>query len=107
MRRPACQCCSPPRPIGDDVYVDGGVLRNLPVEAAVHVGAGDLIAISANPAFPPPLPETPRRPDMTTTFRRYAVLQFYDQVRRSQSYPLADGASMVSVFPHAERSCPL
>ncbi|MFM2437767.1 MAG: hypothetical protein RLZ55_578, partial [Actinomycetota bacterium] len=46
----------PPRPIGDDVYVDGGVLRNLPVEAAVQVGAGDIIAISANPALPPPLP---------------------------------------------------
>ncbi|MDQ1249158.1 MAG: hypothetical protein QG597_3532, partial [Actinomycetota bacterium] len=89
----------PPRPIGDDVYVDGGVLRNLPVEAAVHAGAGDIIAISANPALPPPLPDTPRRPDMTTTFERYAVLQFYDQVRRSLEWPLADGATLTSVFP--------
>ena len=89
----------PPRPIGDDVYVDGGVLRNLPVEAAVNVGASDIIAISANPALPPPLPDTPRRPDMTTTFERYAVLQFYDQVRRSLEYPLADGATLTSVFP--------
>lgn len=89
----------PPRPIGDDVYVDGGVLRNLPVEAAVQVGAGDIIAVSANPALPPALAATPQRPDMTTTFERFAVLQFYDQVRRSLECPLADGATLVSVFP--------
>ncbi len=89
----------PPRPIGDDVYVDGGVLRNLPVEAAVEAGAGDIIAVSANPMLPPALAATPRLPDMTAAFERFAVLQFYDQVRRSLLCPLSDGATLTSIFP--------
>ena len=88
-----------PRTIGDDVYVDGGVLRNMPVEAAVHAGAGDIIAISANTIAPPPFKGDITKATLLTVSERFGVLEFYDQVRRSLRYPLADGATMTSIAP--------
>ena len=88
-----------PRTIGDDVYVDGGVLRNMPVEAAVHAGAGDITAISANTIYPPPFKGDLTRATLLTVSARFGVLEFYDQVRRSLMYPLADGATLTSIAP--------
>ena len=39
----------PPRPLADDVYVDGGVLQNMPVQAAAQLGATRIIAVLAVP----------------------------------------------------------
>ena len=39
----------PPRRLADDDYVDGGVLQNVPVKAAVHLGASRIIAVLAIP----------------------------------------------------------
>ena len=39
----------PPRPLADDDYVDGGVLQNVPVRAALHLGATRIIAVVAIP----------------------------------------------------------
>ena len=39
----------PPRPLADDDYVDGGVLQNVPVRAAVQLGATRIIAVMAIP----------------------------------------------------------
>ena len=39
----------PPRPLADDDYVDGGVLQNVPVRAALHLGASRIIAVLAIP----------------------------------------------------------
>jgi len=43
----------PPRPLADDVYVDGGVVQNIPVEAAVRLGAGRIFAVVAVPLATP------------------------------------------------------
>ncbi len=43
----------PPRPLADDVYVDGGVLQNVPVRAAVELGAERIIAVLALPLVQP------------------------------------------------------
>lgn len=47
----------PPRPIGDEVYVDGGMLQNIPLEAAVALGAGAIHTVLAAPLDPPPSDE--------------------------------------------------
>jgi NTE family protein len=39
----------PPRALADDDYVDGGVLQNVPVRAAAHLGASRIIAVLAIP----------------------------------------------------------
>jgi NTE family protein len=39
----------PPRRLADDDYVDGGVLQNVPVRAALHLGATRVIAVLAIP----------------------------------------------------------
>src|SRR3984957_4846194 len=39
----------PPRPLADDVYADGGGLQNIPVEAAVRLGAERIVAVLAVP----------------------------------------------------------
>ncbi|MCB0914687.1 MAG: patatin-like phospholipase family protein [Actinobacteria bacterium] len=91
-----------PREIGDDVYVDGGVLLNLPVEAAVNAGAGDIVAVSANAIMAPPYTGPLDKPTLVQVTERFATLQFYDQVRRSLRYPLADGATLTPVFPTME-----
>jgi NTE family protein len=44
----------PPRPLGDDVYVDGGVLDNVPVAAAARLGATRIYAVLAVPLVQPP-----------------------------------------------------
>lgn len=43
-----------PRPLADDDYVDGGVVNNIPVEAAVALGANRVYAILAIPLDQPP-----------------------------------------------------
>jgi len=43
----------PPRSMADDVYVDGGVLQNIPVEAAARLGATRIFAIVAIPLTQP------------------------------------------------------
>ena len=43
----------PPRPLAGDVYVDGGVANNIPVDAAVRLGATQVFAILAVPLVQP------------------------------------------------------
>ena len=44
----------PPRPLADDVYVDGGVVDNVPVHAAARLGATRIFAVLAVPLVQPP-----------------------------------------------------
>lgn len=51
----------PPRRLADDLNVDGGVVNNVPVQAAANLGATRIIAVLAVPLVqppdhPPPLP---------------------------------------------------
>ncbi len=43
----------PPVPDGDDLLVDGGVLNNLPVDAAAREGVGTIIAVDVAPVSGP------------------------------------------------------
>ena len=88
-----------PRLIGDDAYVDGGVLRNLPLEAAVAVGAGDITAILANVTTIPPMPVALDRLTLLDVYSRYGDIELYDQVVRSLEYPLAPGATLTAIAP--------
>lgn len=89
-----------PRPIGDEIYVDGGTLLNMPIEPALALGAERIIAISANTLAPPVTPaldaEKSTLVDVTT---RVAFIQFYDQVMRSLQYPLPRGVKMKVIAP--------
>ena len=44
----------PPRPMAGDVYVDGGVIDNVPVDAAARLGATRIFAVLAVPLVQPP-----------------------------------------------------
>jgi predicted acylesterase/phospholipase RssA len=44
----------PPRPMAGDVYVDGGVIDNVPVGAAARLGATRIFAVLAMPLTQPP-----------------------------------------------------
>ncbi|MGH9093089.1 MAG: patatin-like phospholipase family protein [Acidimicrobiales bacterium] len=46
----------PPRPLAGDVYVDGGVVDNVPVGAAARLGADRIVAVLAVPLAQPPDP---------------------------------------------------
>ena len=39
----------PPVQIGEDVYVDGGVVQNTPIKPAVEEGASEIHVVSLNP----------------------------------------------------------
>jgi NTE family protein len=44
-----------PRRVGDEVYVDGGVRQNIPVEAALRLGAARLVAVLGVPLAAQPV----------------------------------------------------
>ncbi len=88
-----------PRLMGDDAYVDGGVLRNLPLEAAVFVGAGDVTAILANVTTAEPMKGPLDKLTLLEVYSRYGEIELFDQVVRSLTYPLKEGAALTAVTP--------
>ena len=89
----------PPRAIADEVYCDGGVLQNVPVEAAVRVGATDVVAILACPLSTPPDDRDFTGVDFVSTHLRTQAIGFYDQQRTNLTYPLAAGGHLTVVAP--------
>ncbi|MCB0918506.1 MAG: patatin-like phospholipase family protein [Actinobacteria bacterium] len=93
----------PPRRIGDDIYVDGGILQNTPLEAAVRAGAGDVIAILAGP-------DTVAQDD--TDYTTASLLSVYQRAaseigphelgRENLRYPLKNGADLTIIMPTAD-----
>ncbi|MDQ1246582.1 MAG: hypothetical protein QG597_950, partial [Actinomycetota bacterium] len=91
-----------PRTIGDDVYVDGGVLLNIPLEPAVALGATEIYAVLADPlACPSPAPGTDyATADMLNVlFRAEASVAFYEQQRRSLQVPRPAGSTLTIIDP--------
>jgi predicted acylesterase/phospholipase RssA len=90
----------PPRPMADDVYVDGGVLQNIPVEAAVRLGAERIVAVLAVP-----LVQQPDRRDFTKLnlmevfLRTVGSITFGDRQATNLRYPLPPGASLTVIDP--------
>jgi NTE family protein len=90
----------PPRPLADDVYVDGGVLQNIPVEAAVRLGAERIVAVLAVPLAP----EVDRRDFtrlnlMEVFLRTVGTITFTDRQVTNLRYPRPDGVSLTVIDP--------
>lgn len=89
-----------PRPIGPEVYVDGGCLQNVPVEAAVSLGATDIHAVLAAPLDPQPSDADFASMNFVGIYlRTSAEIGFYDTQRRNLSTPLPPGSSLHVVAP--------
>ena len=89
-----------PRPIGDDVYVDGGALQNIPVRAAVELVAQHIVAVLGVPLT---APRDTR--DFTTVdfvgilLRAASQIGFYDRQRANLAVPRPDGVSLIVIEP--------
>jgi predicted acylesterase/phospholipase RssA len=89
-----------PRPFGDDVYVDGGVLQNIPVEAAVRCGAQTVVGVVAVPLEPPPPDTDFTRADFVSVFLRSASeISFTERQRTNLAYPLPAGGALTVIAP--------
>jgi NTE family protein len=90
----------PPRPLADDDYVDGGVLQNIPVRAAVHLGASRIIAVLAIP-----LAIAREEHDFTNDnaanigLRALGVISLADRQRENLAIGLPPGASLATIDP--------
>jgi NTE family protein len=89
-----------PRPIGDDVYVDGGVLQNIPVRAAVELGAQHIVAVLGVPLAAP----RDTRDFTTVNFvgiflRSTSQIGFYDRQRTNLATPRPEGVSLLVIEP--------
>lgn len=90
----------PPRTIGADVYVDGGVLQNIPLAPALALGAEDIYMILADPLdCPPPQMDYRTANLFEVGIRAGNTVAFYDQQRRDASQPLADGTTLTTIDP--------
>jgi NTE family protein len=89
-----------PRPIGPEVYVDGGCLQNVPVEAAVSLGATEIHAVLAAPLDPQPSDADFASMNFVGIYlRTSAEIGFYDTQRRNLATPLPPGATLHVVAP--------
>jgi len=90
----------PPRPMADDVYVDGGVLQNIPVEPAVRLGAERIVAVLAVPlAQPPDRRDFTKLNLMEVFMRTVGSIAFGDRQATNLHYPLPEGVSLTVVDP--------
>ncbi len=89
-----------PRAIGPEVYVDGGCLQNVPVEAAVALGAREIHAVLAAPLDPQPSDADFSAMNFVGIYlRTSAEIGFYDTQRRNLSTPLPDGTTLNVIAP--------
>jgi predicted acylesterase/phospholipase RssA len=92
-----------PRKFGDDVYVDGGVLENIPLEPAVHLGAQDVFVVLADPlSCPPPKMDYAQADMFNVLLRSESEVAFYDQQRRDLLAPQPAGNTMTLIDPTLE-----
>jgi hypothetical protein len=90
----------PARKMGDDVYVDGGVLDNVPLEAAAALGATDVYVVLAGRTECPPPTEDYAEADMfTVALRAESTVAYHNQERRSLGTALPGGARPTVIGP--------
>jgi NTE family protein len=93
----------PPRPIGDDVYCDGGVVQNAPLAAAVQAGAGDVTALLASPIYKPRDDVDYANASLMAIYSRaVAGVAQLEATRANLRYPLAPGARLRVIAPTVE-----
>jgi len=90
----------PPRPLADDDYVDGGVLQNVPVRAALHLGATRVIAVLAIP-LRVPREEHNFSNDQAANIglRALGVISLADRQRENLAIALTPGISLTTIDP--------
>jgi hypothetical protein len=90
----------PPRPLADDDYVDGGVLQNVPVRAALHLGASRIIAVLAIPIYVA-REEHNFSADQAVNIglRALGVISLADRQRENLGIALTPGASLITIDP--------
>ena len=90
----------PPRHLADDDYVDGGVLQNVPVRAALHLGATRIIAVLAIP-----LHIAREEHDFATDqaanigLRALGVISLADRQRENLAIGLTPGVNLSTIDP--------
>jgi NTE family protein len=90
----------PPRPMADDDYVDGGVLQNVPVRAALHLGASRIIAVLAMP-LRIAREEHNFSADQAANIglRALGVISLADRQRENLAIALSPGVSLTTIDP--------
>ncbi len=93
----------PPRPLAGDVYVDGGVVENVPVRAAAALGATRIIAILAVPLDPPPDRYDYARASAPVVFlRAVGAISFAERQRANLTPTLPAGTELTVVDPRVD-----
>jgi NTE family protein len=90
----------PPRPMADDDYVDGGVLQNVPVRAALQLGACRIIAVLAMP-LRIAREEHNFSADQAANIglRALGVISLADRQRENLGIALKPGVSLTTIDP--------
>lgn len=89
----------PPRPMGDDVYVDGGCLQNIPLAAAFALGAEKAYAIAAVPLDPPRKDVDFTSANLVQVYLRTGEIGFSDTQSTNLAAARPPGASLTLVAP--------
>lgn len=90
----------PPRPLADDVYVDGGVIQNVPVQPALDLGAERVIAILAVPLGRAPVQRNFATMNMLGVFLRSSgAIAFAERQEKDVTVHLPEGAQLQLVDP--------
>jgi NTE family protein len=90
----------PPRQLGSEMYVDGGVLQNIPVEAAVNLGAERIIAVLAVPLSGTAPTRDFSQTNMVDVFlRAVGDLPLIARQRADLAVPLPAGTSLTVIDP--------
>lgn len=89
----------PPRPIGDDVYVDGGVRQNIPVGAAVALGADQVVAVLGVALEPPPAAPGAATGNLVGIHLRASNLMFFETQLGNLAAARAAGVALTVIAP--------
>jgi len=90
----------PPRRIGGEVYMDGGVLENIPVRPAAALGADRIYAVLAVPLTPPPDRRDFMQANALQLLLRATVdISFAERQRRDLATPLPPGTDLAVIDP--------
>ena len=89
-----------PRAIGDDVYVDGGIVQNIPLTPAIDAGAQEVIAVLAEERLcPPPDRDYATADLLSVAYRAQSYVAFFDQQRRDLAAGAATGIPTTVIEP--------
>jgi NTE family protein len=90
----------PPRRIGDSIYVDGGIVQNTPLSAAVNCGAKDVIVLTASPRSMARDEKDYTQTSFLSIYARAAQETTAQELERiNLLYPLVAGSTLTIVEP--------